>query len=351
MAKAPLSQTLFLTEDGSTVAVTIADAVTIPPILRPPPSFTTEPSISGTPAVGQTLTGNTGTISNGSVSAVQWLRNGAAISGATSATYVLVTADAGKAVTFRVTAIGSGGTEIATAAAVTIPAYTVANTLAGSTLLSAQVEGEPAIYAALYPRLSAVKAQILAARDRRIALTARVVVLEGGTPSTAVTPTPSSDPTYDPAMTVVVNAQRWSEFLDAVIALAASEDSAWANLLARIAALENPPIPAITITGTPPTTGRVGAAYSFIPTTANGSGAKAFTLSSGTLLGGLSFNTATGAIIGSPTVAGTMSGLVVTVTDSTGSASTTATNVTIAAAQPRAFFSDPFFSDPFFTRA
>lgn len=247
MAKAPLSQTLFLTEDGSTPAVTIADAVNIPPLFRPPPTFTTEPSISGTPAVGQTLTGDTGTISNGSVSAVQWLRNGAAISGATSTTYVLVTADAGKAVTFRVTATGSGGTETATTAAVTIPAYTVSNTLAGSTLNSAQVEGEPAIYAALYPRLSAVKASILADRDRRIALMARVVVLEGGTPSTSAAPTQSNDPTYDPAATVVVNAQRWSDFLDSVIALAASEDSAWSQLRARVEALKNPTIPATAI--------------------------------------------------------------------------------------------------------
>lgn len=228
---------------------------------------------------------------------------------------------------------------------------TIYKELAGSSVLSREVDGEPAIYAALYPRLSAVKAQILADRDRRIALTARVVVLEGGTPSTSATPTLTSDPTYDPAATVAVNAQRWSDFLDSVIALAASEESAWASLVARIAALENPPIPAVTISGTPPTTGRVGTAYSFTPATANGSGPKTFTLSSGTLLGGLSFNTATGAISGSPTVAGTMSGLVVTVTDSTGSASTTATNVTIAAAQPRAFFSDPFFADPFFTRA
>lgn len=88
----------------------------------------------------------------------------------------------------------------------------------------------------------------------------------------------------------------------------------------------------VTISGTPPTSGQVGVAYTFTPTVANGSGTKTFTLSSGTLLGGLSFNTGTGAISGTPTVAGTMSGLVVTVADSTGSASTTATTVTIAAA-------------------
>lgn len=126
--------------------------------------------------------------------------------------------------------------------------FTVANTLAGSTLPSVRVKGEPAIYAALYPRLSAVKGQILAARDRRIALTARVVVQEGGTPSASATPAQSSDPTYDPAATVVVNAQRFSDFLDSVIALAASEESAWASLVARIAVLENPPAPTIPAT-------------------------------------------------------------------------------------------------------
>lgn len=196
--------------DGSTVQSTAT--ITVAAATVPAPSFTVQPSISGTPQVGQTLTGNSGTITNGSVSARQWLRDGVAISGATAATYALVTADAGKAVTFRVTAAGGGGSTDATSAAVTV----------------------------------------------------------------AAAPT------------------------------------------------------AVSITGTPPTTGQVGTPYSFTPSVANGSGTKTFTLSSGTLLGGLSFNTATGAITGTPTVAGTMSGLVVTVTDSTGSASTTATSVVIA---------------------
>lgn len=198
--------------DGSTVQSTAT--ITVAAATAPAPSFTAQPSISGTPQIGQTLTGNSGTISNGSVSARQWLRDGVAISGATAATYTLVTADAGKAVTFRVTAAGAGGSTDATSQAVTV----------------------------------------------------------------AAAPT------------------------------------------------------AVSISGTPPTTGQVGTAYSFTPSVANGSGTKTFTLSSGTLLGGLSFNTATGAITGTPTVAGTMSGLVVTVSDSTGSATTAATNVTIAAA-------------------
>lgn len=87
----------------------------------------------------------------------------------------------------------------------------------------------------------------------------------------------------------------------------------------------------ITINGTPPTTGQVGTAYSFTPTTANGSGTKAFSLSGGPLLAGLSFSSTTGAISGTPTAAGSMPNLVITVTDNTGSASTTATSVTIAA--------------------
>lgn len=105
-------------------------------------------------------------------------------------------------------------------------------------------------------------------------------------------------------------------------------ETSLASALARIQGLENRL--RVAISGTPPTVGQVGSAYSFTPTVMNGSGTKTFTLSSGTLLGGLSFSTATGAITGSPTVAGTMSNLVITVTDSTGSASTTATTVAIA---------------------
>ncbi|WP_426323971.1 hypothetical protein [Microbacterium sp. E-13] len=62
------------------------------------------PTISGTAKVGSTLTANTGTWSpTPTTFAYQWLRNGTAISGATSATYKLVTADAGKSLTVKVT--------------------------------------------------------------------------------------------------------------------------------------------------------------------------------------------------------------------------------------------------------
>jgi hypothetical protein len=88
----------------------------------------------------------------------------------------------------------------------------------------------------------------------------------------------------------------------------------------------------VSISGTPPANGQVGQAYSFMPTTSNGSGARTYSLASGTLLSGLMLSTATGAITGTPTVDGVINNLSVRVTDATGNASTTPTTVTIAAA-------------------
>ncbi|MAM37497.1 MAG: hypothetical protein CL949_03110 [Erythrobacter sp.] len=68
------------------------------------PAFTAAPSITGTAQVGQTLTGASGTVRNGTVSAHRWLRDGAAISGATAATYVVQAGDVGAKITYEVTA-------------------------------------------------------------------------------------------------------------------------------------------------------------------------------------------------------------------------------------------------------
>ena len=68
------------------------------------PKFSVAPSITGTAKNGQTLTGASGTIADGTVTARQWRRNGAAISGATGATYVVQAADIGTLITFAVTA-------------------------------------------------------------------------------------------------------------------------------------------------------------------------------------------------------------------------------------------------------
>jgi hypothetical protein len=86
----------------------------------------------------------------------------------------------------------------------------------------------------------------------------------------------------------------------------------------------------VSISGTPPA-GIVSSAYSFTPTTANGSGTKAFALT-GSLPAGLTFSTTTGAITGTPTTVQTASGLNITVTDSSGSAALGVFSIAITAA-------------------
>jgi Cellulase (glycosyl hydrolase family 5) len=87
------------------------------------PVDTAVPVISGTAQVGQTLTATAGTWANTPTSyAYQWNRAGTAISGATSSTYVPVTADVGSTLTVSVTATngsGSGTAMSAPTAAVT----------------------------------------------------------------------------------------------------------------------------------------------------------------------------------------------------------------------------------------
>jgi hypothetical protein len=63
-----------------------------------------DPTIAGSFAEGETLTANPGSWSPGGVTlSYQWLRNGTAISGATDATYVVTTDDAGAEISVRVT--------------------------------------------------------------------------------------------------------------------------------------------------------------------------------------------------------------------------------------------------------
>ncbi|NTA27380.1 Ig domain-containing protein [Allorhizobium ampelinum] len=99
----------------------------------------------------------------------------------------------------------------------------------------------------------------------------------------------------------------------------------------------------VTISGTPGAA-TVGSAYSFTPTTANGSGTKTFAIT-GTLPSGLSFSTTTGAITGTPTTAGTSSGITITVTDSSGSASLSGLSIVVSApviASGTVLFNDTF---------
>ena len=87
------------------------------------PANTAPPLISGVPAVGQTLTCSQGSWSGTQplTYAFQWLRDGKAINGASGPTHLVAQADAGNALTCRVTATNAAGAASATSSPVQIP--------------------------------------------------------------------------------------------------------------------------------------------------------------------------------------------------------------------------------------
>jgi hypothetical protein len=95
-------------------------AVTPAPVAAP--VATGAPSISGNPSLGSLLTATNGTWTGASLSyAYQWLRDGATIAGATSATHVVVEPDLGHALAVHVTASNAAGNATAVSAAVQVP--------------------------------------------------------------------------------------------------------------------------------------------------------------------------------------------------------------------------------------
>jgi hypothetical protein len=90
------------------------------------PVGSTIPTITGNPVQGGLLTASTGTWTLSPTSyAYQWLRNGTNISGATSQTYTLISADVGNPITVSVLATNSAGT--AASALVSNPTANVTN--------------------------------------------------------------------------------------------------------------------------------------------------------------------------------------------------------------------------------
>lgn len=102
------------------------------------PANTVAPSITGTAKVGSVLTGTAGTWTGRPtpVTALQWLRGGVDIAGATASTYTLVAADAGTTVSLKVTATNSVGsvsaTSAATATVTAAPVNTAVPTISGT---------------------------------------------------------------------------------------------------------------------------------------------------------------------------------------------------------------------------
>lgn len=87
-----------------------------------PPTSNTAPAITGTTNVGDTLTCSQGSWGGSPTSyAYQWKRGGAAISGATANTHVIVSADQSTTLTCSVTATNADGSTTVTSAGLPIP--------------------------------------------------------------------------------------------------------------------------------------------------------------------------------------------------------------------------------------
>ena len=91
------------------------------------PTITAQPSITGNATTGSVLTLNRGAASGtpAPTGAIQWLRGTTAISGATGATYTLVSGDVGQAISARVTWTNSAGSVQATSNAINVAAQQI----------------------------------------------------------------------------------------------------------------------------------------------------------------------------------------------------------------------------------
>jgi hypothetical protein len=86
------------------------------------------PTISGTGVFGSSLTGSTGTWTDGTTLSTEWYRNGSP-TGDTDSSYEILSSDVGRSITFRVTGTQTGySTASATSAGITVSAATISPT-------------------------------------------------------------------------------------------------------------------------------------------------------------------------------------------------------------------------------
>lgn len=86
------------------------------------------PTISGTGVFGSSLTGSTGTWTDGTALSTEWYRNGSP-TGDTDSSYEILSSDVGRSITFRVTGTQTGySTASATSAGITVSAATISPT-------------------------------------------------------------------------------------------------------------------------------------------------------------------------------------------------------------------------------
>ncbi|MFT4265124.1 MAG: hypothetical protein QM572_17205 [Nocardioides sp.] len=152
---------------GDTVR-SIVVKVTVTPLAL----TTGTPTIGGTAKVGQTLTADPGTWSEGTAFAYQWQRDGVDIAGATSPTYTAVADDATKSLQVAVTGtLENHGTETVVSAPVTVAAADVVVTPTPSTPALTPAEQKVVKAAAVVTKdnatIKALKAQIKKAKGAK----------------------------------------------------------------------------------------------------------------------------------------------------------------------------------------
>lgn len=107
------AKAVLWSDDGDTDGHSLRTG-TFPCTVLPDPAVVNDakPVVTGTATVGQQLTGTTGAWTPApSGTSYQWLADGTEIAGATSSTYLLTTAETGKAISLRVTATADGHTD------------------------------------------------------------------------------------------------------------------------------------------------------------------------------------------------------------------------------------------------
>lgn len=117
-------QVLYTVALGPLAITLTADlSITVAEPPPPPPVFTDPPSISGIARVGETLTGDVGTVTGGTVDSVEWRSASEPVPGEEGMTFDLPVETAETMITFAVVASGPGGTVTAVSAPVGPVAY------------------------------------------------------------------------------------------------------------------------------------------------------------------------------------------------------------------------------------
>lgn len=314
-------------------AVTSAVGVTLPTI-----SVAPAVTPSGSQAVGVTLTSTTGTWNNasGAVYTYQWTLDDAAISGATSSTYTLITGQEGKAVVCRVLATTAQGPAASTAASntITVASSPVLTNSATPSFTGTVTEGSPNTII-----LGTWSQTVDASRTWRIYIAAGsggLVTPYATITGTTGTYTPLNDSFYQTQTGLSVIAGQ-SVYVDETVTYLGVPYTSAKSTVKVIAAIS------ATLATTTDNTGLSWTASSAItavkPVSATGGTlpySYAITPSTTALPTGLTINSSTGLITGTPSASGSLTTYSITVTDAVGATSTKTFTATVSAASATA---------------